>query len=199
MHLAAMILPIFAIIVTGWLAGGSGYVPRTLAAPLIQFAYHIARPALVFLVIAQETLGSLFEPRFIAAFGGGSMLCFAFVLIVARLVRGKDWAAAAMIGAAASMTNTGQVRRVRVAERIQAGADAARRARHLHDGRAGSRGDDRGRRLRGRADCQERVCARVGIRHRKTACRRGHFDDDALFHRHLARVALCAVMAFGLS
>ena len=44
MHLAGTILPIFAIILTGWFAGASGYMPRALAAPLMRFAYYVAMP-----------------------------------------------------------------------------------------------------------------------------------------------------------
>ena len=54
MHLAGTILPIFAIILAGWLAGVCGYLSRELAAPLMRFAYYVAMPALVFLTIADE-------------------------------------------------------------------------------------------------------------------------------------------------
>lgn len=45
MHLAGTILPIFAIILTGWFSGASGYMPRALAAPLMRFAYYVAMPS----------------------------------------------------------------------------------------------------------------------------------------------------------
>ncbi|KND58037.1 malonate transporter [Candidatus Paraburkholderia schumanniana] len=109
MHLAGMILPIFAIILTGWLAGVSGYMPRELAASLMRFAYYIAMPALVFLMIADETLHSLLDWRFLAAFGGGSMICFAAVLIFERTARRASAGKSAMLAAAVSMTNTGFV------------------------------------------------------------------------------------------
>ncbi|MDR5836697.1 AEC family transporter [Caballeronia sp. LZ034LL] len=111
MHLAGMILPIFAIIVTGWLAGVSGYMPRTLAAALMRFAYYVAMPALVFVTIAKEPLHSLLEWRFLAAFGGGSMLCFAAMMAGARIVFPAriNLSASAMLAAAVAMTNTGFV------------------------------------------------------------------------------------------
>lgn len=109
MHLAGMILPIFAIILTGWLARVSGYMPHALAPSLMRFAYYVAMPALVFLTIADESLHSLLEWRFLAAFGGGSMICFAAVLLVARIARGASLASGAMLAAAVSMTNTGFV------------------------------------------------------------------------------------------
>jgi Predicted permeases len=79
MHLASTILPIFAIILTGWFAGASGYLPRALAAPLMRFAYFVAMPALVFQTIADESLHALLDWHFLAAFGGGSMICFVAV------------------------------------------------------------------------------------------------------------------------
>jgi predicted permease len=109
MHLAGMILPIFAVILTGWVARVSGYMPHTLAPSLMRFAYYVAMPALVFVTIADEPLHSLLEWRFLAAFGGGSMICFAAVLLVARIARGASLAASAMLAAAVSMTNTGFV------------------------------------------------------------------------------------------
>jgi hypothetical protein len=109
MHLAGTILPIFAIILAGWVAGVSGYMPRDLAAPLMRFSYYVAMPALVFLTIADETLHSLLDWRFVAAFGGGSMLCFAAVMMFERIVRGVSVRKSAILAAAVSMTNTGFV------------------------------------------------------------------------------------------
>ncbi len=54
MDVASLVLPVFAIIVTGWLAGYLGYIPRSLADGLVHFAYNIAMPALLFVTIAQE-------------------------------------------------------------------------------------------------------------------------------------------------
>jgi malonate transporter and related proteins len=109
MHLAGTILPIFAIILTGWLAGASGYLPRALAAPLMRFAYYVAMPALVFQTIADESLHSLLDWRFLAAFGGGSMICFAAVTMFARIACGAGIGKSGMLAATVSMTNTGFV------------------------------------------------------------------------------------------
>ena len=106
MHLVATIFPVFAIVVLGWIAGISGYVPRTLGASLTRFAYYIAMPSLVFLTIGDETMHSLLDWRFLAAFGGGSLICFAIVMVMARWGRSAAFGTSAMIGAAASMTNT---------------------------------------------------------------------------------------------
>jgi malonate transporter and related proteins len=106
MHLVGTILPIFAIVLTGWIAGCTGYLPRALGPSLTRFAYYVAMPALVFLTIGDETLRSLLDWRFLVAFGGGSLICFVIVMAVARLRRDTTLGTSVMLGAAASMTNT---------------------------------------------------------------------------------------------
>jgi hypothetical protein len=44
MEVADLVLPVFAVIVTGWLAGWVGYIPRSLADDLVHFAYNVAMP-----------------------------------------------------------------------------------------------------------------------------------------------------------
>jgi len=108
-EVAALILPVFAVIVTGWAAGHVGYVSRDLSDGLIHFAYNVAMPALLVVTIAQEPARSLFAWRFLLAFGGGSLLCFAAVFAGVRTLGKRGLASAAMQGWAASMTNTGFV------------------------------------------------------------------------------------------
>jgi len=109
MEVADLVLPVFAIIVTGWLAGWLGYVSRSLADGLVHFAYNVAMPALLFVTIAQQPAGSLLEWRFLFAFGGGSILCATLVFLAARAGLGRDVASSTMYGMAAAMTNTGFV------------------------------------------------------------------------------------------
>jgi malonate transporter and related proteins len=109
MQVADLVLPVFAIIVTGWLAGWLGYISRSLADGLVHFAYNVAMPALLVVTIAQEPARNLLEWRFLFAFGGGSMLCFALVFLVVRMALGHDLASSTMQGMTAAMTNTGFV------------------------------------------------------------------------------------------
>ena len=109
MTVAALVLPVFAVIVAGWIAGASGYLSPSLSGPLVQFAYNVAMPALVFLTIAEEKLSALLEWGFIAAFGGGSMLCFGAVYAAARAWGHRAAGASVLIAASAAMTNTGFV------------------------------------------------------------------------------------------
>jgi malonate transporter and related proteins len=109
MQVADLVLPVFAIIVTGWLAGWLGYISRSLADALAHFAYNVAMPALLFVTIAQEPARNLLEWRFLMAFGGGSLLCFALVFLVVRVGWGRDLASSTIQGMTAAMTNTGFV------------------------------------------------------------------------------------------
>ena len=68
MRIADLILPVFAVILTGWIVGYTGYLSRALSDALIHFAYNIAMPALLIVTIAQEPSHSLINWRFLVAF-----------------------------------------------------------------------------------------------------------------------------------
>ena len=109
MRIADLILPVFAVIVTGWIVGYTGYLSRSLSNGLIHFAYNIAMPALLIVTIAQEPSHSLIRWRFLLAFGGGSLICFLIVFGFLSLRSSRTLASRTMHGMAASMTNTGFV------------------------------------------------------------------------------------------
>ncbi|MBV9670037.1 MAG: AEC family transporter [Acidobacteriales bacterium] len=109
MQIADLILPVFAVIVTGWIVRYTGYLSRTLSDALIHFAYNVAMPALLIVTIAQEPARSLINWRFLVAFGGGSLLCFILVLGMMSVHASRSLGSRTMHGMAASMTNTGFV------------------------------------------------------------------------------------------
>src|SRR5215475_12056815 len=98
MEVATLVVPIFAIIITGWLAGWLGYVPRSLAEGLVHFAYNVAMPALLLVTLAQEPAHNLLEWRFLLAFGGGSMLCFVLVFLAVRIGLGRGLSSSTIYG-----------------------------------------------------------------------------------------------------
>src|SRR3954454_827116 len=108
-RIADLILPVFAVILTGWFVGYTGYLSRSLSDALIHFAYNIAMPALLIVTIAQEPAHSLLNWRFLLAFGGGSLLCFLLVFGIMSIQSSQSLASRTMHGMAASMTNTGFV------------------------------------------------------------------------------------------
>jgi predicted permease len=103
-RIADLILPVFAVILTGWIVGYTGYLSRALSGALIHFAYNIAMPALLIVTIAQEPAHSLINWRFLVAFGGGSLLCFILVFGVMSIHVSRSLASRTMHGMAASMT-----------------------------------------------------------------------------------------------
>lgn len=109
MQIADLILPVFAVILTGWVVGYTGYLSRALSDALIHFAYNIAMPALLIVTIAQEPGHALINWRFLVAFGGGSVLCFILVFGIMSVQGSRSLASRTMHGMAASMTNTGFV------------------------------------------------------------------------------------------
>jgi malonate transporter and related proteins len=106
MRIVDLILPVCALVLTGWIVGYTGYLSRKLAEGLIHFAFNIALPALLILTIAQEPSQALLNWRFLVAFGGGSLLCFFLVFGVMSIRRSGDIRSRTMQGMAASMTNT---------------------------------------------------------------------------------------------
>jgi malonate transporter and related proteins len=104
-----LILPVFAVILSGCVVGYTGYLSRTLSDALIHFAYNIAMPALLIVTIAQESAHSLINWRFLVAFGAGSLLCFLLVFGTMSVHASRSLASRTMHGMAASMTNTGFV------------------------------------------------------------------------------------------
>src|SRR5215469_8382163 len=78
-QIADLILPVFAVILTGWIVGYTGYLSRALSDALIHFAYNIAMPALLIVTIAQESGHSLINCRFLDACGGDPLRGFPLV------------------------------------------------------------------------------------------------------------------------
>lgn len=109
MRIADLILPVVAVILTGWIVGYTGYLSRALSDALIHFAYNIAMPALLIVTISQEPGHSLINWRFLVAFGGGALLCFLIVFGLMSIHGSSSLASRTMHGMAASMTNTGFV------------------------------------------------------------------------------------------
>ena len=61
MDIAATIIPIFAIIILGWLARRKGFLPPEFLNPANRLVYHIAIPAMIFNALSQTTLSRQFN------------------------------------------------------------------------------------------------------------------------------------------
>jgi malonate transporter and related proteins len=102
----AVVLPIFALIFTGWLARRSGMLGPQSTSELNRFVVYLALPALLFDIIAHTHWAQIWQPAFIAVFGLSSFSVFAFT-VVARLKRPRHLADAAIDGLNAGYANAG--------------------------------------------------------------------------------------------
>ncbi|WP_298769770.1 AEC family transporter [uncultured Shewanella sp.] len=106
MDILNLVLPVFAIIITGYLFSKTSILPETTPALLIQFTYFVLMPALLFLVIAQEEINNLFNLPFILAFGGGVIGIYLIILTFLLIIH-KNLATSTMLAASCVLANTG--------------------------------------------------------------------------------------------
>lgn len=93
-----IVLPIFAIIVVGYIAGSSGIVPKAGAKTLNNFVFYIALPALLFKSTATAPVEQLMNGQFIAINLGGILASFILAIIISKWVFKRDLSSAALYG-----------------------------------------------------------------------------------------------------
>lgn len=76
------VLPIFGLILAGWLTRRLGVLGPHATTELNRFVVYLALPALLFDIIAHAKWAEVWQPGFIAAFGLGSGLIFILTLII---------------------------------------------------------------------------------------------------------------------
>ena len=99
-------LPIFALILTGFLCGHFGVFSRTATDSLNRFAIYLALPALMFLAMSKITPEQASQTGFSLAFGGGIAVTFAIGFALSRW-RGRRVANASIEGLDAGYSNVG--------------------------------------------------------------------------------------------
>src|SRR5260370_20960279 len=88
-----VVLPIFGIILTGYLAGRLEVLGRDSAAALNRFVFYFAVPPALFIATARAPIDKIFNWPFIGAFVGGSVLALPIPLVVRPLLFSPDFAA----------------------------------------------------------------------------------------------------------
>ncbi len=101
-----VVLPIFALILAGWLARRIGVLGAAATTELNRFVVVLALPALLFDVTAHAHWSALWKPGFIGAFGLSSLAIFALTVLL-RCGAGRPLADAAVDGLNAGYANTG--------------------------------------------------------------------------------------------
>jgi hypothetical protein len=77
-------LPIFALILTGFICGYFGVFDRVATDNLNRFAVYLALPSLMFVAMSKITPDQVRQFGFIGAFVGGIAVCFAVAFIISR-------------------------------------------------------------------------------------------------------------------
>ncbi|MBT9383701.1 AEC family transporter [Pseudooceanicola sp. CBS1P-1] len=102
----ANVLPIFALILTGYIARRSGALGPNATREINRLVITLALPALLFDIMAKAQPAQIWHPGFILAFTGGCALIYAATLAL-RLRQGSHLADAAIDGLNAGYANTG--------------------------------------------------------------------------------------------
>lgn len=100
-------LPVFGIMLAGYLAGRIGLLGETASQALNSFVYYFAMPPLLFLSVAQVPLGDIFNWPFLAAYTGGVLGVFVIAIVAGMIFFPGRPAVHAMQGVAATYANTG--------------------------------------------------------------------------------------------
>jgi malonate transporter len=99
-------LPVFGIMVAGYI-GGRTVLGEMASHALSQFVYWFALPAVLFLGMARQSLGDIFNLPFIGAYLGAMLVVYLLGAVIGRLIAREDKAVHAMQGLNACFSNTG--------------------------------------------------------------------------------------------
>ncbi len=102
-----VVLPVFGIILAGWLCGRFGVLGDASSEALNRFVYFVALPALFFVSMARVPVAEIFNPPFLAAYAGGAALTAAIAVAGALLLFRNRLAGLGLHGLTAIFSNTG--------------------------------------------------------------------------------------------
>jgi len=102
-----VVLPVFAIILSGYLAGRARLLGESSSEALNRFVYWMALPALLFAGTARKPLAELFNGPFIGAFLGAMLLVYALGAVLGRVLHRERSQIQCMQGLTACFSNTG--------------------------------------------------------------------------------------------
>ncbi|WP_265518663.1 AEC family transporter [Nitratireductor luteus] len=106
MAILPSILPLFAVIIVGFIAIRSGYVVAEQIKPVSDFVVKIALPALIFNALTSVPLAEAVSWSFMAAYAGGSMFIFLFGMLAARNLLGMETGHSALAGLGMANSNS---------------------------------------------------------------------------------------------
>ncbi len=104
-----IVLPLFGIMVAGYLAGRCRVLNDGSSEILGKFVFVVAMPALIFISLSRLPVGEFFDWPFIGALGGGMSATFCLSLLVARFAFPDSLTALGLHGLAAMYSSTGYI------------------------------------------------------------------------------------------
>ena len=99
-------IPVFGIVLTGYLAGRMGILGEASARAVNAFVYYFSLPALLFLFTAQATLGEIVNVNFIAVFLLGTLIAVSVATLGGRFLFGLGTRSLVVHAMAAGFANT---------------------------------------------------------------------------------------------
>jgi len=109
LDIIALILPVFSVVILGFICVKFGVVSASIAEALVQFVYHVCLPALMFHIVAGDSIEAILNWKFWTAFGGGLLLVLGAVALVGWRWLGDTLAERAILAFSAVQTNSGFV------------------------------------------------------------------------------------------
>ena len=99
-------LPIFLLIITGFVAVKINLLPRTVTDALGAFILNLSVPALIITSLAKTPLNEVVSPLFIIAYAGGCISVYLLVFIISRYFMSNTSAKSAFLGLGAALPNS---------------------------------------------------------------------------------------------
>ena len=104
-----VVLPLFGIMLTGYLAGRTRLMSDTNSEVLNRFVFNVSFPALVFISLAKVNVEEFFNWPFLGALGGGMLATFAISFLVARVFFPGSLTALGLHGLTAMFSSTAYI------------------------------------------------------------------------------------------
>ena len=102
-----VVLPVFAIMLAGYLSGRLGVLGQGSSQALNGYVYFVALPALFFIAMSRVPVEEAINLPFLAAYGGGILGVFGLSVLIATFVFPNSLGALSLHGMSAVFANTG--------------------------------------------------------------------------------------------
>ena len=102
-----VVLPVFAIMLAGYLCGHFSLLGQGSSQALNGYVYYVALPAMFFLSMSRVPVEQAFDLGFLGAYGGAALLLFAVSMIIARFAFPNRLGGLGLHAMSAIFANTG--------------------------------------------------------------------------------------------